>query len=73
MQRKYLCNYGIDVLEPKEYSRKSRDWVLHVRLLIKVKQKLGNLKVLVWPDNYAKPRSARPNVGDISDEDNMKK
>ena len=39
----------------------------------KLKQKLGNLKVLAWLDNYAKPRPARSNVGDISDEDNMKK
>ena len=25
---------------------------------------------MAWLDNYAKPRSARSNVGDISDEDN---
>ena len=36
----------------------------------KLKERLGSLKFLAWLDNYAKQRSARSNVGDISDKDN---
>ena len=36
----------------------------------KIKERLGSLKFLACLDNYAKQRSARSNVGDISDKDN---
>ena len=52
----------------KRELKKSRDRVLHLRLLIK--EILGSLKFLGWLDSYAKPRLARSNVGDKSDEDN---
>ena len=36
----------------------------------KFKERLGSLKFLAWLGNYAQPRSARSNVGNVSDEDN---
>ena len=36
----------------------------------KLKEKLESLKFLAWLDNCAKPRSARSDIGDISNEDN---
>ena len=35
----------------------------------KLKETLVSLRFLTWLDNYAKSRSVRSNVGDISDED----
>ena len=31
---------------------------------------MESLKYLAWLDNYSKPKSARSNIGDISDEGN---
>ena len=36
----------------------------------KLKERLESLNFLAWFDNYAKPRSARSTVRDISDEEN---
>ena len=52
--------------EPKKKSRSGASSAS----VDKLKERLGSLKFLAWLDNYANPRSARSNVGDISDEDN---
>ena len=38
----------------------------------KLNETLESLRYLAWLDNYARPRSARPNTGDMPGEDNEK-
>ena len=38
----------------------------------KLNETLESLRYLAWPDNYAKPRSARSDTRDMSGEDNEK-
>ena len=56
------------IRDKRELKKKSRSDASSASI-DKLKETLVSLRFLTWLDNYAKSRSVRSNVGDISDED----
>ena len=56
------------IRDKRELKKKSRSDASSASI-DKLKETLVSLRFLAWLDNYAKSRSVRSNVGDISDED----
>ena len=68
--RESICEITGSLCQSKKKTQEKVEIGASSASIDKLKEGLGSLKSLALLDNYAKPRSTRSNVGDVSDEDN---